>query len=77
MGRVVMKKSVLRILFILLIFAIVSMACIGGVDDGSAQKILSDNQISARETQSISATATFGAEQFQIQLTAIAEQKTP
>ena len=64
-----MKKQVTaRILLILLILILATLACIGGgdpVDSSSAGQV--------QVTQAAEATATYGAEQFHLQLTAQAE----
>jgi preprotein translocase subunit SecG len=66
-----MMKLTLRILLICLILAVVVLACINGGDGSSSStnSSTSENNISAFGPD---ATATYGAEQFQIQLTAIA-----
>lgn len=73
----IIRKSTLRILLIVFILMLTSLACVGGVDNGSANLNLNGNNPSIEGTQAVSATATFGAEQFQIQLTAIAERNEP
>lgn len=72
-----MEKVILRLLLIAFILVIASMACVGGVDNSDQ---ISQNNVehpSIKGTQAVSATATFGAEKLQIQLTAIAEQRSP
>lgn len=71
------KKATLRILLIVIILASASLACVGGVDNSNSNLQSNPNQPAQQGTQAVSATATFGAEQFQIQLTAIAEQNQP
>lgn len=71
------QKTTLRILLIVFVLMLTSLACVGGVDSGNANLNLNENNPSIQGTQAVSATATFGAEQFQIQLTAIAEKKGP
>jgi hypothetical protein len=71
------KRATLRILLVVFILAVASLACVGGVDNNSSSLQLNGRQPELQSTQAVSATATYGAEQFQIQLTAIAEQKTP
>jgi hypothetical protein len=76
-----MKKVVVRILLILLVLTLVALACIGGGGDqngsnSDAGTSAADHPvINAQATLSAGATATFGAEQFHLQLTAIAKQK--
>ena len=66
-----MTKLTLRILLICLILAFAVLACVNGGDgtNSSTTSSTSGNNIS---TFGPDATATYGAEQFQIQLTAIA-----
>lgn len=71
------KKATLRILLIIIILATVSLACIGGVDNNNPNLQSEPNQPARQGTQAVSATATYGAGQFEIQLTAIAEQYKP
>jgi len=76
-----MKKVVVSILLILLVFTLVALAWVGGggdqngsgSDTGTSQA--GHQPLGAQATMSAGATATFGAEQFHLQLTAIAEQK--
>ena len=67
-----------RILLILLVLTLIAISCIGcGGDKGAGSKGISDSIGSLSERTSpanIQATATFGANQFHIQLTAIANQ---
>jgi len=63
-----MKFRVASILLILLILFLASMACVGG---GGEEEGVS---INTKSTMSANATATFGAEQFHLQLTAISNQ---
>ena len=72
-----MRKTTLRILLIAFILAAASLACVGGVDNGNSNLTSDPNRPALQGTQAVSATATYGAEQFQIQLTAIAEQHQP
>jgi preprotein translocase subunit SecG len=66
-----MTKLTARILLICLILAVAILACVNGGDGNSSSTSNSNsgNHISAYGPD---ATATYGAEQFQIQLTAIA-----
>lgn len=72
-----MHKANYHILFILLLLAFAALACVGGVDNGPTGAMLGVRNNSSQMNISVMATATFGAEQFQAQLTAIAEQKSP
>ena len=70
-----MNKAIARILLIILILAVAALACVGGDGDGGvtrdgAQLI---NSSTTQGLGSADATATYGAEQFHIQLTAIAQ----
>lgn len=68
-----MSKATARILLILLILALAMLACVGGGDGGTtANGTPSVNKNGALNAQSADATATYGAEQFYIQLTAVA-----
>ncbi|HSQ27779.1 MAG TPA: hypothetical protein VLM80_11705 [Anaerolineales bacterium] len=73
----IIRKSTLRILLIVFVLMLITLACVGGVDSGNANLNLNGDNPSIQGTQAVSATATFGAAQFQIQLTAIAEKKAP
>jgi len=76
-----MKKVVIRIVLILLILTLAALACVGGGGDqnGSSSdggtSAAGHQPMNAQATISAGATATYGAEQFHLQLTAIAEQK--
>jgi hypothetical protein len=76
-----MKKVVVRILLILLVLILAALACIGGGGDQNGSNsdagtsAAGHQPINAQATLSAGATATFGAEQFHLQLTAISEQK--
>jgi hypothetical protein len=65
-------KMTARILLIILVLALAAISCIGGGGGGGD----GNNGDAGRTEETISAdvTATYGAEQFHIQLTAIAEQ---
>lgn len=71
-----MNKLSTRLLLIIIILALAAMACIGGGggdgDDSNHNKGGSNNQT---VTHPADATATYGAEQLHIQLTAIAREK--
>ena len=75
-----MKQLTARILLILLILAFAAISCIGvggGGDNGGVNGNSSTSEISSEQMQttlSVEATATYGAEQFHLQLTAIAGQ---
>jgi hypothetical protein len=58
-----MNRVTTRILLIVLILALASLACVGGGGDGG---------ITGNGSSWFDATATYGAEQFHIQLTEIA-----
>jgi len=58
-----MNKATIRILLIIIILTLASLACVGGGGDGG---------ITGDGTSLYDATATYGAEQFHIQLTEIA-----
>ena len=71
-----MSKALARILLIILILALAALACVGGGGDrggvsGNGSPAADNN--GAQDTQSANATATYGAEQFHIQLTAVAQ----
>jgi hypothetical protein len=71
-----MSKATARILLIILILALAALACVrGGGGDGGVAKdgSLSVNNNTPQDMWSADATATYGAEQFHIQLTAIAQ----
>jgi hypothetical protein len=76
-----MKKAAARILLILLVLTLTALACVGGGGDqnGSSSdtgtSAAGHQPMNAQATMSAGATATYGAEQFHLQLTAIAEQK--
>jgi hypothetical protein len=68
-----MNKATIRILLIILILALAALACVGGGGDGvTGDGSSTAGGNSALDTQSANATATYGAEQFHIQLTAVA-----
>lgn len=71
-----MCKATYRSLLIILVFAMAALACVSGGDSNSSGSLPGSNG-SDQMSISAKATATYGAEQFQIQLTAIAEQKRP
>jgi len=66
-----MAKLSLRILLIILVLAFAAYACVDGTDgtNSSGGTPIGKGGVSAR---GLEATATFGAEQFYLQLTAIA-----
>ena len=71
-----MSKATARIFLIILILALAALACVGGGGgDGSVARDGSQLIINntSQEILSANATATYGAEQFHIQLTAIAQ----
>ena len=67
-----MAKLFFRILLIILVLAFAAYACVDGTDGTTSKGVSLDGNgsISARGQE---ATATFGAEQFNLQLTAIAQ----
>jgi flagellar basal body-associated protein FliL len=68
-----MSKATARLLLIILILALAILACVGGGDGvitGKGTPSVGNN--GALSAQSADATATYGAEQFYIQLTAVA-----
>lgn len=67
-----MSKNFFRILLIILVLAFAALACVDGVDGTNSRGSTLDSKggISAR---GLDATATYGAEQFYLQLTAIAQ----
>lgn len=69
-----MNKASIRILLIILVLALAAMSCVGGGGDGGTTGDGSSavNNNNSLDAQSANATATYGAEQFHIQLTAIA-----
>ena len=71
-----MKQAHIKLLLIILILAIATLACVGG---GGARGSNGQTASSARiqATQSAYATATYGAEQFELQLTARAQPGNP
>ena len=73
-----MRKLIATLLLILLILALGALACTGG-GDGSQTKNATVNVQSPgmQATMSANATATYGAEQFHIQLTAMADEAQP
>jgi hypothetical protein len=71
------KNSKLQILLVVIVLMAASLACVGGADKGNANLQSNSNHSAAQGTQAVSATATYGAKQFQIQLTAIADQNQP
>ena len=74
-----MKKIIAYMLLIILVLIMMTFSCvsggggnINGADSGAASSCCDTPNVQA--TQATSATETYGAEQFYIQLTAIAEQ---
>lgn len=67
-----MRKIVFRLFLLLLVLIVAIIACTGlnGDEDVQSNEQISEAEITTPGT--IEATATFGAEQFHIQLTAIA-----
>jgi uncharacterized protein (UPF0333 family) len=75
-----MRKLIVTLLLILLIVALGALAFTGGGDaNGSQTKSATANVHSPgmQATMAANATATYGAEQFHIQLTAMAEEAQP
>jgi hypothetical protein len=70
-----MSKANARIFLIIVILALVALACVGGGrgDGGVASDGTRFINNTSQQLSSANATATFGAEQFHIQLTAIAQ----
>jgi len=68
-----MNKLFLRVILILLILAFASMACINSGDGGTANKGGASASGAESTLSGPEATATYGAEQFHLQLTAIAQ----
>ena len=66
-----MTKPTIRILLICLILAFAALACVNG-GDGNGSSSNSSNTGDSVSAFGPDATATYGAEQFEIQLTAIA-----
>ena len=66
-----MTKLTARILLICIILALAALACVNG-GDGNSSSIDNSNSGSSVTSVGPDATATYGAEQFQLQLTAIA-----
>jgi len=64
-----MKKRAAVLILIILVLFLATISCIGGGggDDGGSLKV--------QATTSANVTATFGAEQFHLQLTAISDQE--
>ncbi len=71
------NRALIGILLIIIVLASASLACVSGFDNRSSNLRLNGETPELQGTQAVSATATYGASQFQIQLTAIAEQKSP
>ena len=75
-----MKKFILYLLLVTLIIALVAISSLSG-GNGDYYKLTNDSveagsqSPKAHATLAADATATFGAEQFHLQLTAIAEQE--
>jgi hypothetical protein len=68
-----MNRLLIRILLVVLILLFAAMACVNGGDGSSSSNSLSGEQGSI--VSGLEATATFGAEQFHLQLTAISESE--
>jgi hypothetical protein len=67
-----MNKPIFKILLVILILAIAALACVGG-GDGTTAKGSTFNGNSSSSHLGPDATATYGAEQFHLQLTAVAQ----
>jgi hypothetical protein len=67
-----MKKLIFKILLITLILAIAALACVGGGDRTTAKGGALNGESSAFP-KGPDVTATYGAEQFHLQLTAVAQ----
>ena len=63
-----MKKHAVLILLIILILFLATISCIGGGGGDNS------GSLKGKATMAANATATYGAEQFHLQLTAISEQ---
>ncbi len=61
-----MNKVTIRILIIIIVLVLATMACVGGGNDNGSW--------STRDGKRPNATATYGAHQLHIQLTAIAQE---
>ncbi len=70
-----MKKIVACIVFILIIVALAITACVDGGDKTGSARGSQGQSLNAQQTMAANATATFGAEQFHLQLTAMAEEQ--
>ena len=66
-----MNRFLIRILLVLLILAFASLACVNGGDGSTSSG--SSAILEGTAPSGPDATATFGAEQFHLQLTAIAQ----
>jgi len=64
-----MKKQAAVVIIIITLLFLVSVSCVGG---GGGDEV---GSLSVSSTKSADATATFGAEQFHLQLTAISDQQ--
>jgi len=64
-----MKKRAAVIIIIIMVLFLVTISCVGG---GGGDE---DGAIKVQSTKAADATATFGAEQFHLQLTAISDQE--
>jgi hypothetical protein len=69
--NLLMMKLTVRILLICLILAVAALACVNG-GDGNGSSTNSSNSVNRISVYGADATATYGAEQFELQLTAIA-----
>ena len=67
-----MKKATFRLLLIVIVLSLAMLACVGGGGSGS----LNDNWSSGSQEilQAPEATAVYGAQQLEIQLTAMADE---
>jgi len=67
-----MNKHIIRILLIIVILTLAVLACING-GDGNSSSNTSSSSGNRGISSGLDATATFGAEQFHLQLTAVAK----
>lgn len=72
-----MKKVTARILLIIIILSLAALACVGGGGGGSTNGAGDAAGGGMLATVSANATAAYGAEQFEIQLTAVAQPGAP
>lgn len=67
-----MKKQYIRIFLIVVILAFAVIACVNG-GDGNSSKTNDPSSMNYIPVTGLDATATYGAEQFHLQLTAVAK----